>query len=177
MWGFDSLKDILDVVMVPIALALLAPWITRRWQDKQRNSQIKTELVAEISSLVMTTVMTAYLFKTRAKRQSDSHDSVGSEIQELERIYKKWRVATCVIGSKLHAYFPNTEIGDMQIHKKWDRFSEQLTKYYEESRVVNSKVSDEQSKKEKEALFEEKARVIEDILASKITGFSSRASA
>lgn len=38
MWGFYSLKDILEIIMIPIALALLAPWITQRWPDRQRDS-------------------------------------------------------------------------------------------------------------------------------------------
>jgi len=62
MMGFCSLKDVLEVVLIPIALALLVPWITRRWQETQRDSEIKTELIAEISELVMTMVMTVYLF-------------------------------------------------------------------------------------------------------------------
>lgn len=124
MWGFCSLKDILDVVMVAIALAVLAPWITRRWQDRQRDSQTKTELVAEISGLVMTTVMTVHLFKTNLKPHSNTDHS---QEQELEAIYKKWRVDTCVIGSKLHAYFPNPKKGDLPIHQKWQRFSDRLS--------------------------------------------------
>jgi hypothetical protein len=154
--------------MVPIALALIAPWITRRWQDRQRDSQTKTELVAEISGLVMTTVMTVHLFKTRPKRQSDNSDS---QELELERIYKKWRVETCIVGSKMHAYFPDPKKGDKQVHRKWHYFSDRLTRYYEDSRDTDNKKSSAQSEKDKEDLFKEKARIIEEILASKITGF------
>lgn len=171
MWGFSSLKDVLDVLMVPIALALLAPWVTRRWQDRQRDSGTKTELVTEITELVMTTVMTVHLFNTSHIRQSDSDNS---QEQELNRIYKKWRVDTCVIGSKLHAYFPDPEKGDEQIHKKWHLFSDQLSKYYENSREIDSKKSADHWEKEREKLFEEKARVIAEILTSKITGFRDK---
>ena len=162
--GFGSLKDVLEVLLIPIALAVLAPWITRRWRDRQRDSEIKTELVSEISRLVMTTVMTVYLFRTSHMRQGRYNDS---QEHELERIYRQWKVDACIIGSKLHAYFPDKEKGDMQIHKKWDRFSGRLSKYYEN----NSARSAEELNKDKEGLFEEKARIIEDILTSKITGF------
>lgn len=165
-FGFSSLKDILDVVMVPIAVALLAPWITRRWQDRQRDSRTKTELVAEISELVMTTIMTVYFFKTNP-RQHDDDDN--SEEQELDRIYKKWLVSTCVVGSKLHAYFPDPQKGDKQIHKKWKLFSDRVNEYYENIRNRGCKNSDWEDGRE--TLFEEKAEIIAEILTSKITGF------
>ena len=168
MWGFCSLKDVLDVALIPVILSLIAPWITQQWQERQRNSQIKTELVAEISGLVMETVMTVYLFNTRYRQQILNNDS---QEHELDRVYKKWRTDTCVIGSKLHAYFPDTDKGDRQIHKKWEKFSNQLTKYYEDSRDNKKRVED--LNVEKENLFEEKAKIIAEILASKITGFKN----
>lgn len=116
MMGFDSLKDVLDIVLVPVALALLVPWITRRWQETQRDSGIKTALIAEISELMMTMVMSVYMFNA-----GHAHQSRNSHIleDELNRIYKQWRVDTCVIGSKLHAYFPHTKNNcDMPIHEK-----------------------------------------------------------
>jgi len=171
MWGFSSLKDVLDIILVPIALALIAPWITRRWQDRQRDSQIKTELVTEITGLVMTTVMTVYLFNMRRAQQSMNNDT---QENELDRIYRKWRVDTCVIGSKLHAYFPEKEKGDTQIHRRWHCFSDQLTKHCENGMDMNCKKIPDQLEKEKEALFEEKAKIIENILAARITGFRSR---
>jgi hypothetical protein len=104
----------------------------------------------------------------RSKQQSVKSED---QKQEFERIYKKWRVDTCVIGSKLHAYFRDPIEGGKQIHLMWNCFSERLTKYYEHSRDLDGKISDDQSEKEKEDLFEEKASIIKDILASKITGF------
>ena len=40
-WGFKSLKDILDVVMIPVTLRGIVPWITRRWQDRERDCETK----------------------------------------------------------------------------------------------------------------------------------------
>ena len=98
MWGFDSLKDVSDVVMVPVVLSLLAPWITRRWQDRERDIRIKTDLVTEISDLVMKTVMTVYLSRTQVGPQGEIS---GLQHKELEEVYRLWRIQTCVIGSKL----------------------------------------------------------------------------
>jgi hypothetical protein len=172
MWldwlSFNSLKDVLDVTMLPIALALVAPWIAKRWQDRQRESETKTKLVSDISELVMTTVMTVNLFNSGHLRQRDKN---GDPEHELDLIYRKWRIETCVIGSKLHAYFSDTDKGDSQLHIKWDCFSSRLSKYYEDARVAGGKHSADQREEEKEELFEKKARIIEEILASKITGF------
>lgn len=168
MWGFDSLKDLLDVLLVPIVLGFLVPWVTRLWQDRQRDSEIKTELVSEISGLVMTTVMTAHLFSTSLKQQAQSSDG---DKDALDRIYLKWRVDTCIIGSKLHAYFPDKKKEGKQIHKRWRRFSDRLSEYYEKTRDTSTKKTLDQLENDREDLFEEKARIIEDILASKITGF------
>lgn len=63
----------------------------------------------------MTTVMTVHVFKTRYMQKNMTNDSQEHEL--LDQVYKKWRVDTCVIGSKLHAYFPDTRKGDEQIHK------------------------------------------------------------
>jgi len=171
MLGFESLKDALSVGMLPAAVAILVPWIARRLQDRQRDLQIKTELIAEISGLVMTTVMTIHIWSEgNARRGSNDQTQEG----ELDRIYTKWRVDTCVTGSKLHAYFPDESKGEMQIHKKWTRFSGRLSRYYETARDTNCKKSEDELVKEKEDLFEEKAVVIEEILGSKITGFRSK---
>jgi len=169
--GFASLKELLDVVLVPLTVALLVPWIARRWQERQRDLEIKTELVAEISGLVMTTVMTMYLFRAGHTQRGEDKDSQQAE---LLTAYKKWRVETCIIGSKLHAYFPDPSKGERQIHKKWRHFSDRLTQYYESASDVANKSDADRLEKEREELFEEKAAVIQEILRSKVSGFHQR---
>ena len=75
------------------------------------------------------------------------------------------------IGSKLHAYFPDPQKDDMQIHRKWKRFSERLTRYYERLAIEDSKIMEEELNGHREELFHEKASEIEDILCTKVTGF------
>lgn len=166
-----SLKEgleVLDVLLIPVTLALLVPWITRRWQHKQRESQIKVELVAAISELVMSTVMTVFVFQTKHKTTTGKNDT---QEEELNRVYQKWRVDTCVIGSKLHAYFPDKSQGDSQIHRKWHRFSDQLTEYYERQMDTGAGGDPKQLEAEKNVLFNTKAMIIEEVLRARITGF------
>jgi hypothetical protein len=163
--GFTSLKDVLEVVLTPITLALLAPWITRRFQERQRELEIKRELIAEISGLVMNTVMSIYLLKTKpAQKRTDyiSHDD------ELDRIYNKWRVDNCVIGSKLHAYFPDPQKTSIPIHLQWRDFSERLSHYYEFWRDNSFRKDERAMFKDKEDLFKSKESVIREILQAKL---------
>jgi hypothetical protein len=153
---------------------LHGPWITRRWQEQQRESEIEVAIVGKISGLVMNTVMTIYLFN--AGRLSKNNDKYFQD-NELELVYKQWRVDTCVIGSKLHAYFPDPEKGDAQIHKQWRRFSDHLTHYYESGRATDCNTDQEHLLRAKDKLFAEKAVLIEDILRSRVTGFRPRAEA
>jgi len=120
----------------------------------------------------MTTTMTIYLFNSdSARKQQDD----SSQQDELHRIYKKWRIETCVIGSKLHAYFPDPQYEcDMAIHQKWKMFSERLTAYCESRTDTPYKNAADHLLRDKEALFEEKARIIEELLHSKIRWISPR---
>jgi hypothetical protein len=167
--GFSTLKDFLEVLLMPITVALIAPMVTRRWQETERDLEIKKELIAEISELVMTTVMTIYLISP-GNSQQIQNDSIQ---EELYRIYKKWKLDTCVIGSKLHAYFPDHEKGDTPIHIKWRDFSERVDHYYEAAKGKDHKDREDVLSHDKNSLFKGKEIVIEQILSSRVTGFCS----
>ncbi len=164
-FGFDSIKDMLDVVLVPLILGIFGLLIPQLWDKRKRNSDTKTKLVTEISEIVMTTVMSLHL--TKNSQADNSKPIEGS----LDEIYKRWMVETCVIGSKLHAYFPNPEKGEEQIHRKWHIFSDHLSEYYKTNRIKENITDLDYFKKEREILFKEKASIIAEILTSKITGF------
>lgn len=162
--GFGSLKDILDVVLVPLILGVFGLVFPKMWERRQKSSETKTKLVTAISELVMSTVMSVYLVK---KTTSDA----GTKTENiLDDVYKKWVVETCVIGSELHAYFPDPQKKEEQLHRKWRHFSDKLSKFFETYRV--KKVLDEEEFRiDKEDLFNEKAIIIGKVLTSTITGF------
>jgi hypothetical protein len=153
--GFASVKDVLQVVLVPSTLALLASFFARRWQESERELEIKTQLVSEISELVMTTTMTIYLFHLNSARKEQDDSSLEDE---LHRIYKEWRIENCVLGSKLHAYFPNP------IHDQWKLFSGRLTTWYE---AGMDKVN-QSTEQDRESLYKEKESIIKEILHSRV---------
>jgi hypothetical protein len=66
-----------------------ALWITRRLHERQRELEVKRELIAEISGLVMNTVMSNNLLNTNpAQKRTD----YSSHEDEFGGIYNKWRV-------------------------------------------------------------------------------------
>lgn len=180
----EVLKDVLDIIAIPITTLGLGLYLPQRWQKRQRDTQIKTELVTQIVELVMRTVMTIYMFK---KHPTERNMTENIQESELEQVYKNWRVDTCVIGSKLHAYFPP------KIHREWDDFSDMVTEYYENNwknegekcveesegniNTLSKTKGDNKDNKcklqdDKAILFYKKEKIIEKILDSDIRGFS-----
>ena len=155
----------IQVVFLPIVLAILAPWIAKRWQDKQKELEIKTGFVSEISDAVMKTVMTIDL-ATNQSNDSQRKVTPDNINEELYDAYKEWEVTRCIIGSKIHAYFP-------KILEKWETFSKRVTKYYE-CKWDGEKVTEEcvfALEKERREMLQEKADIISEILDTKIIGF------
>jgi len=167
-WGFESLKDILSVVLIPLVLGICGLLIPHFWAKKQRNSETKTLLVTEISELVMTTIMSLHLTKESYISSDRSFE------KELDEVYKRWTIETCVIGSKLHAYFPHPEKGEKQIHRKWHIFSDQLSNYFKKNRTNENRIDLQYFEKEKNKLFNEKAIIIAEILTTRISGFQQK---
>jgi hypothetical protein len=170
MSAYAFLKDLLDVFLVPIVLAALGLWLPLRWQHKQKELEIKTKLVSEISESVMKTVMTVYLYIIFGK-QSQQNMGNDSQQEKLDQTYKKWKVDSCIIGSKIHAYFPAEEKGKKQIHRKWLAFSDRLSKYYRTTREIQKEKNECELEEEKEEVLSQKAEIIQEILVSRITGF------
>lgn len=170
IWTEISNNPLLVLIVGAIFTGIFIPWITRRWQYKQKELELKTKLVSDITKSVMKTAMTIYLFNAPKNQLQLSMDS-NKQQEELNETYKEWKVDSCIIGTKLHAYFPEEKLGDEQIHKKWDRFKDALSKFYEENSDINKKKDARVLEEEKEKLFDEKAKIIQEILASRIKVF------
>ena len=139
--GFDSLQDVLNVVVVPVLLGFLALYFPRRWQFKQLELKIKSELVADISKLVMEAVTTIDIVN-KYKNQTMQTIVDEEQLQRLDETYKKLEVDCCVLRSKIHAYFPSEKKDKYEVHDKWGDFSKKFIQYYERKRAhINNKKS------------------------------------
>jgi hypothetical protein len=159
--------NILQVILIPVILSLAAILIPQRWQTRQRDFETKTKLVSEISEQVMSTVMTLFI-----DRNDPIEGTATFRSKEIENAFKKWKIETCVTGSKIHAYFVSDK-KKKPLHLRWREFSKQVDDYY--MRWQRSYDASELKKweKDKDELFREKARIIALILAADINGFEA----
>ena len=101
----------------------LIPRLTRRWQDHQRELDIKIGLVERISESVTAMVMAVQFAMVGAKSQTQ---------EEFDQAFLDWEIKRATIGSNLRAYFPKTNIGP-----DWDNYSELVTDFYTLTGIFN----------------------------------------
>jgi hypothetical protein len=116
-----SLQPYLLLIATALISNFLVPAITRRWQDHQKELELKTGFVSEISESVMDILLATQFAEV----------SPGSQTQEqFDEGYRTWEKRKAVIGAKLRAYFPKTDLG-----QAWDQFAEIVTELYVLSRA------------------------------------------
>jgi hypothetical protein len=114
---YEWLKHPLLLLLVTALISnYLIPRITRRWQDYQKEIELKTTIVSEISEAVLSIVMAVQFSEGGAKSQTQ---------EEYDKAYRNWEIRRAIIASKIGAYFPNSELVT-----KWYAFSETLTEIY-----------------------------------------------
>jgi hypothetical protein len=120
----DVLAHPLVVLLVGAAVTgFLIPTLTRRSQDRQKELELKTELVSELSESIMEMVM-AVQFSHMTLTRGEDVDLESLE-KELNQAYREWEVRSAVIGTKLQSYFPATTIPT-----EWREFSNTVGQFY-----------------------------------------------
>jgi hypothetical protein len=121
---YSLLAHPLVVLLVGAAVTgFLIPTLTRRSQDRQKELELKTELVSELSESIMEMVMAVqFCHLARTSREEVDNEKL---ITELNQDYRKWEVRSAVIGTKLQSYFPATTIPT-----EWTQFSETVGQFY-----------------------------------------------
>lgn len=108
-----------------VLTGLLIPALTRRWQNRQKALELKTELIGEISESITEMVMAVQFVHLRA---------ASMDQQKFDEAYREWEARSAVIGTKLQAYFPSTTIP-----AEWTMLSEVVTDFYALEGVANEK--------------------------------------
>lgn len=90
------------------------PRITRRWQDHQKELELKTSLVEVISDAVLQFVL-AMQFAERQVSTQEAYDEA----------YRRWEIQRAVLSGKLRVYFK-----DPMIAQEFESFSEAVTEFY-----------------------------------------------
>jgi len=100
------------------------PRFTTRRDERRKALEIKTELVSDMSEVVMSFVMAVRFAVLGAVSQTE---------KEYEDSYKAWERDRAVLGTKLEAYFPGTDERD--IGSNWDEFAEGVKVVHEVARI------------------------------------------
>ena len=95
---------------------LLIPWFTSRWQNHQKELELKTQLATDITETVTAFVLAIQFAELGA---------VGQSQEDFDAGYRDWEIRNAVISSKLRVYFPDPELRD-----EWSRFARFATDFY-----------------------------------------------
>ena len=125
--------------------SLLFPWITRQWQENEKEFELKTELVEEINKAVTDTLTAqeqnmnpivpvsaaaeaaSTLIGQNISQQFQSNDLLSqigiNRAQKYVNSLADWQISKEVIGSKLDLYYPSNDI----IAKNWESISSAIS--------------------------------------------------
>ena len=111
---FKATVPLLAVLLTAALSGYVVPRITRRWQDHQKELEIKTSLVEAVSDEVLQFVL-AMQFAERG----------GSTQEAFDEAYRKWEIQRAVLTGKLRAYFR-----DPAIAQAFESFSDAVSDFY-----------------------------------------------
>jgi hypothetical protein len=111
-----------------ILTGLLLPFLTNRWQSRQKDLelqlQLKLDLLKRINQSVTQTIMSSISAWSILSATSNG-ELRDKEQQERNSMYRKWEISSAEIESDIETYFPNTDMG-----KRWYEYSEVLSAFY-----------------------------------------------
>jgi hypothetical protein len=99
---------LLILIVGALITTFIAPFYTRQWQDHQKELELKTGIVSEISS-----AMASVLIKTQVTKVVTS-----TPYKEFYDAYADWESDSAIIESKLKAYFFNSALPAL-----WNNYS------------------------------------------------------
>ena len=125
------------LVIGAVLSGLLIPSITRQWQERQKELELKTNLVTEIIELVTEILICrqyylSAVFEYREYQRKQRHQdtelvaqytqSMATQGEKLDNANIKWEVKSAVIETKLQVYFPETRIAT-----RWSEFAKAIS--------------------------------------------------
>jgi hypothetical protein len=99
-----------------LVTSVLVPRFTRQWQNRDKELDVKTTLVADISESVTDFVLAVQFAELKSVSQSQA---------DFDRAFRQWEVDSAAIESKLQAYFPRSDVPE-----DWRRYSLVVTDFY-----------------------------------------------
>jgi hypothetical protein len=99
-------------VAVLAVVSLMVPALTTQWSDRQKELDLKTSLVSQITGSAATATQDAFTLVADEAKSSSIKDPAWRA--QYRNILKEWRVAAFTLESELDAYFPRVELSNRQ---------------------------------------------------------------
>ena len=91
----------------------LIPRITRRWQDRQKEIELKTAFVSEVSDAALEMLISVQYAEFGAKSQTQN---------DYDEAYRRWETERARIGARMRGFFPDTGL-----QEKWQALADAIT--------------------------------------------------
>ncbi len=113
-------------LVLTLAGALLVPWITRTWQNREHEHQLKGALVTEMSDAFTAPVLTAQFIATGliAKHLKDPAQRAAAVQLQYEQGLRAWRLTSARVATEIEAHFPT------EVKQQWTAYAEIVTDFY-----------------------------------------------
>lgn len=111
---FKAVVPLIGVALTAVLSGYLVPRITRRWQDHQKELELKISLVDLINDAVLQFIVAMQFAERKASTQEAFDDA-----------YRKWEVQRAVLEGKLSAYFD-----DASVSRDFALFSDAVSDFY-----------------------------------------------
>jgi hypothetical protein len=116
-------------VITALLSGLLVPYVTRSWQNHdrelERRSAVLHEELGVKSHLVNLVGGATSNFLGASQLRPYAEPARGTGLSDYDRAYVRWSVASAQIASQLAAYFPNSSA-----KQKWTDFSQNMRNTY-----------------------------------------------
>jgi hypothetical protein len=163
------------ILMIGAILSgFLIPYYTKRWQNRQKEIEIKSNLVAQISkSVIQITMSTQFVILKNNYGMITTDEDKKKLMDELNNEYKQWEISSAIIGSQLQAYFPHIASSWGSLKVGSHSFSERVSEFYKLSNSIGirGKGKEINFSKERQSLIKEMEKIINNVVKSNISVF------
>jgi hypothetical protein len=125
--GLPLLASAAKWLAVLVVASLMVPALTSQWSDRQKELDVKNEVVAQITHSAATATQDAYSLVDDESKSARIKDSLWRS--QYRSIVKEWRVAAFTLESELEAYFPNIELSSSSLVNAFHEYNNHVQQY------------------------------------------------
>lgn len=96
-----------------LVVSIMVPALTTQWSDRQKELDLKTSLVSQITGSAATATQDAFTLVADEAKSTAIKDQTWRS--QYRNILKEWRVAAFTLESELDAYFPKVRLANRKL--------------------------------------------------------------